>query len=77
METTLKSGVCPKCNSEEVYGEIRDYSKILPSSFGFGAGGTRPNVENYVCGNCGYVEFYVRAEDLERVKRNWIRRRKR
>ena len=73
MEGTLKSGVCPKCGGEEVYWEPRDWSKILPSNFSVGLFGisSRPSVNNFVCGNCGYVEFYVIAENLERIKKGW------
>lgn len=75
MEDSLKSGICSKCNHEEVYSTGADFYKILPHKFtGIGGyGGKRPAVTNYVCGNCGYAAFYVLTDDLGMVKKDWRR----
>ncbi len=79
MEKGLKSGVCPKCEHTEIYYTESDTYKILPQEFGssllaFSNSSDRPNLDNLVCGNCGYVEFYVRPKGLEKVKKTWFRR---
>lgn len=79
MEGSLKSGICPKCGGQEVYSPDRESDKILPSDFrGFnGHGptqGKRPDTDNFVCGNCGYAEFYVRPRELGMVKKYWVRK---
>jgi predicted nucleic-acid-binding Zn-ribbon protein len=79
LESSLKSGACPKCSGQEVYIADRETDKVLPSDFRgvFGLGptqGARPDTDNFVCGNCGYTEFYVRPADLGMVKKNWVRK---
>jgi len=79
LEGSLKSGVCPKCGKQEVYWADRETDKVLPSDFrgqfGFGpTQGARPDTDNFVCGNCGYTEIYVRPKDLALVKNFWIRK---
>lgn len=67
------SGVCPKCNSNEVYCDINKkpssddrsnvfvaYNKII--------GAMVAKLETYVCLNCGYLEEYLIKKDLENEK---------
>jgi predicted nucleic-acid-binding Zn-ribbon protein len=61
----MKSGVCPKCKSEEVYVDngIR-HGIVVPIH----ALSVHPT-ELYVCANCGFLEFYAHTEyDLSLVK---------
>ena len=80
MEKGLKSGVCPKCEHAEVYFTERDSYKILRQQFdnwpvmGFNSPMDGLNLDNLVCGNCGYAEFYVRPRSLEKLKKTWDRR---
>ena len=80
MEKGLKSGVCPQCGHAEIYYTERDNHKIIPQEFenwpamAFSSATDRLNLDNLVCGNCGYVEFYVRPRSLEKVKKTWDRR---
>lgn len=79
MEGSLKSGVCPKCGNQEVYWADRETDKVLPSDFrgfyGFGpTQGARPDTDNFMCGNCGYTEFYVRTTELAVIKKHWARK---
>ncbi len=61
----MKSGVCPKCKSEEVYiDSLGNHGIVIP--LGIIAGHT---VHLYVCADCGYLEFYAQTgHDLSRVK---------
>jgi ribosomal protein S27AE len=76
MADSLKSGVCPKCDGNEVYFTENEYDKVLPHEFGKSlmiGGRPSPVVDNFVCGNCGYIEFFVRPRYLAVVKKNWDR----
>ncbi len=73
MENSLKGGVCPKCRHKEVYRATIEEDKVLPHVFYTFAPQSRPMLDNYVCGNCGYTEFYVTAGEIEKVKKNWLR----
>ena len=61
----MKSGSCPKCNSDEVY---------LDENAGHGVVITIhllafQMTDLYVCADCGYLEIYsVVGADLRRVK---------
>ena len=76
----MKNGICPKCNSKEVYRSFSESSlnaglraddgvlmiNLRKESKGlFGDDFTLITVEGYLCRNCGYVESYV--GDLERL----------
>ena len=75
VESGLKDGVCPKCHQTEIYYTEADFHKILPQNFiGYGGLGERPIVDNFVCGTCGYTEFYIRPSGLKMVKNQWSRR---
>jgi hypothetical protein len=77
--STLKNGVCPKCDSDEVYFNP-DVGPVL-ASHGMNEipikGTFFPStavLDNYVCGRCGYVESYIldNGSLLEIVNR-WTR----
>jgi ribosomal protein S27AE len=77
LESNLKSGVCPKCSAQDVYSTENDRRKIVPHKFKDDMSWENrlsPEVDNYVCGNCGYVEFYVRPKGLATVKETWERK---
>ena len=77
MESSLKSGICPKCNAQDVYSTEDDRRKIVPHKFMYSTSWENrpsPVVDNFVCGNCGYAEFYVGLEGLETVKKTWERK---
>lgn len=70
----MKNGTCPKCQSKEIYSGVSVKSKS-----GFNNSNTIPvtsfraaNLDNYVCGQCGYVESYIaKDKDLAAVKKKW------
>lgn len=69
----MKSGVCPKCDSKNVYCG----TNIFPKSGPFGSNSIPVSLtsiaalDNYVCVDCGYVESYVEEDKLEEIARKW------
>ncbi|GAB4479381.1 MAG: hypothetical protein Kow00124_24930 [Anaerolineae bacterium] len=71
-----ESGVCPKCGSTEVYAgdQLSFWNKAgsywantIPIT-----GWLNAELDNYVCGQCGYVESYIARRDrLEKIRRKW------
>jgi predicted nucleic-acid-binding Zn-ribbon protein len=70
----MRKGVCPKCQSKEVYHGTKvglksgwNNSNTIPVT-----GLKAAALDNYVCGGCGYVESYVAKEkDLTSIKKKW------
>ncbi len=70
----MKNGVCPKCQSKEVYN-----GASVSFKSGFNNSNTIPitgfrgaPLDNYICGQCGYVESYIaREKDLAVIKKRW------
>ena len=70
----MKSGICPKCGSDNVYS-----SQHLPLKGGPFASNSIPvsltsmaALDNYVCTDCGLVERYIAdADKLEAVAKKW------
>ena len=70
----MKSGVCPKCASREVYHRIgsRFPNEMINLNDKFITKSVAP--DKYVCGRCGYLEFYVPInEDFQIVRDEWER----
>jgi Zn ribbon nucleic-acid-binding protein len=63
-----KTGICPKCNSSEIYTNSKDVPlgdrASLTLSTWIGA-----IVEAYVCLSCGFLEEYMRPNDLLNEKK--------
>jgi predicted nucleic-acid-binding Zn-ribbon protein len=72
----LKTGVCPKCQSTEIYS-----GSDIPLKKGpFGSNAIPVSMtsiaalDNYVCVDCGYVESYIGdREKLKEIHRKWVR----
>jgi hypothetical protein len=70
----MRSGVCPKCGSEEVYvgppsSLLAKRYNIIPITIWFYA-----VLDYYVCANCGYVESYIIDEGkLRKISQKWPR----
>ena len=70
----MLDGICPKCGSTEVYAGTNlgyksgsNYSNTIPITFWHTAA-----LDNYVCGQCGYVESYIAKDsDLARIREKW------
>lgn len=70
----MKSGICPKCQSDKVYSGAGIVLKKGP----FGSNAVPISLtsiaalDNYICSACGYVESYVAETDkLEEVASKW------
>lgn len=70
----MKNGVCPRCGGKEIYNGstvanksgMHDSNAIPVSLFRAAA------LDNYVCGQCSYVESYIAKEkDLAAIKKKW------
>lgn len=69
----MKDGICPKCNSEEVYFDGTGRHGIdLKISYSYVHG-----THLYICADCGYIEFYAQTGfDLQKVKEKYQRVKK-
>ncbi|MCB0731268.1 MAG: hypothetical protein KDC88_09565 [Ignavibacteriae bacterium] len=66
----MKTGKCPKCNSREIYkhSSVTARSNLAVSMF------KQARLQDYICGQCGYLEVYVyKTEDLTKIKEKWER----
>ena len=67
----MRSGTCPKCGTEDVYFLEGQTHRSTLEHRGWA---DLTNTTDYVCGNCGYVEEYLRtSEDMEKVRQRWQR----
>jgi predicted nucleic-acid-binding Zn-ribbon protein len=70
----MKKGICPRCGSKEIFNGSNVANKsgmhdsnAIPVSFFRSAA-----LDNFVCGQCGYVESYIAKEkDLAAIKAKW------
>lgn len=67
----MRNGRCPRCGKGDIrvqagFGRRWGPRNILNVGF-WGVA----KVDNYVCLACGYLESYVRAEDLGPIARSW------
>ena len=72
----MKTGICPKCSSHEVFSGAGVALKKGP----FGSNSIPIGItsiaalDNLVCVDCGYVESYVSDPDkLAEISRKWAR----
>ena len=63
---------CPKCGSYDIL-----YAKGNAESYGAGSNimcgvtiYSAVDVDRYICGNCGYVEHFVRTRDIEKLRKS-------
>ena len=63
----MKSGICPKCGSDEVYKRESAYHVVIWLSWK-----SRSLPYYYVCADCGHVEWYIEEQDdLETIRKKW------
>lgn len=68
----MKSGTCPKCGGKDIRTN-RDNPHAGDHMFLGNAGFTGLYCHVYVCTACGYVEDYLPAEVLAKVREKWSR----
>lgn len=60
----MKNGVCPKCNSHDIIPDLPASSSPLSKSIGVHTPGEpigfTDTLRVWICGACGYTEFYTR-----------------
>ncbi|MDJ0818609.1 MAG: hypothetical protein QNJ58_20545 [Desulfobacterales bacterium] len=70
----MKTGTCPKCDSHEIFSGDRVALKKGPfgsNSIPIGLTSIAA-LDNFVCGECGYVESYVSdTQKLIEIARKW------
>ena len=70
----MKTGTCPKCDSHEIFSGTRVALKKGPfgsNSIPIGLTSIAA-LDNFVCGECGYVESYVSdTQKLIEIARKW------
>ena len=63
----MKDGICPKCDSEEVFKHQMGSSLVIFRRWFQGS-----NPVTYICADCGYVETYVeQRNELEAIRKQW------
>lgn len=73
-----KTGICPKCNSSEVYTNSKkthreDRSLLVIAPW------TDATVEVYACLDCGFLEEHIHSKDLlnektiEKIRSTWTK----
>ena len=70
----MLDGICPKCGSTEVHAGTQVsnkqgsyYNNTIPVTFWRTA-----ILDNYVCGQCGYVETYIAKDsELALIREKW------
>lgn len=65
----MKSGKCPKCDSHEVYKrKSANHVMVWVSWLSY------VHPYNYVCADCGHVEWYIEDRNmLETIRQKWER----
>lgn len=69
MKTTK---ICPKCSSNDII-------KIEGSAGAYGAGNNIPltwsyvKVDRYLCCSCGYSEEWINRDDMEKIKKKYLK----
>jgi hypothetical protein len=76
----MRDGICPKCDSREIYTDAYLRSKITVAGMNQVVAkvgvlsNTLVEYDNFYCTNCGLLERYiVRPEDRAKVLENWTR----
>jgi predicted nucleic-acid-binding Zn-ribbon protein len=72
----MKSGVCPKCKSQNVHdGSTVPFKRGASSQYAIKISfASAATLDRYVCVDCGYVEGYVNDRPkLERISKEWPR----
>ena len=78
----MRKGLCPKCNSTEIYHGVQSPLHAGDGLVHAEASDDKRHanlmLDAYVCNNCGYVELYVAPDNMEQLSvvrhdKNWIK----
>ena len=69
----MKHGLCIKCGQEDVYrSEVSPRSSDRVTLKEGVIGRDASSVTRYVCGTCGYLEYYLTTDqDLQKIRETW------
>jgi ribosomal protein S27AE len=69
----MKSGICVKCGSRDVYHSVASPRSSDRVTLKEGlVGRDASSVTRFLCGTCGYLEYYVtNDEDLGIIRESW------
>ena len=65
----MKSGICPKCGSHEIYAKKEKKTTFAPNRILIDARHVAVP-EHYICVDCGYVEKYI-SNGFDTIKMKW------
>ncbi len=64
---TIRDGICPNCQSTEIYWqEETDEDNRIRVDW---RRTVKPLI--YVCTQCGYVQRFIQAEDIDIIREKW------
>lgn len=64
----MKSGICPKCGSHDIYAK-REQRRYAGNFIKFDVWhGAIPDI--YICGQCGFVEKYI-STGFDQIFKKW------
>ncbi len=70
----MKNGICPKCNSSEIYAGMKWFLKLTSATIIPIALGISAKREYFVCARCGYVESYITDSSmLDEIRKRWLK----
>lgn len=67
-----KDHKCSKCNSDNFYVLKEEFNGFvgwfIPLSTWITKSSTRADITAYICDNCGYIEFYLDDNELQKIR---------
>ncbi len=72
-----KTGICPKCNSSEIYNNSKETPRGERCAIPLSAWSLPLKIHTYLCLECGFVEEYIHPNDLlnekkiEQIRSRW------
>lgn len=73
----MKTGTCPVCGSDNIYTNwaMSPANERIWRSYHYDvltiARGREARLEQYICGDCGFVQSYVAPDRISQVRRRW------
>ncbi|MAU12260.1 MAG: hypothetical protein CL607_20730 [Anaerolineaceae bacterium] len=73
----MKTGTCPVCGSDNIYTNwaMSPANERIWRSYHYDvlmiARGREARLEQYICGDCGFIQSYVAPDRINQVRRRW------